>query len=76
LGDKLQALGPDAKTAMLIAPNGITGDEQHDAWLKVRELRQRGKCIIVLEMDRLRQIGTVQHAADAIERAFQQLWLI
>ena len=76
LEGKLASLGRDVKSVLLIAPMGITGDSRNDAWLKIRELRQRGVLVIVLDSKRLEAIRAGQHPADTIEEAYQAIWLI
>lgn len=74
--DKLASLGDDAKTAILIAPGGISGDSSSDAWLKVRELRQKGRLVLVLDDGRLDELRGDMHPTALIERAYQMLWFI
>lgn len=76
LFDKLQSLGPDVKTAILVAPNGVTGDKKSDAFLKIREKRQQGRYIVVLDRDDLEMIANGTHAAAVLERKFGEMWLI
>jgi hypothetical protein len=76
LVDKLQAISPDAKTGILVAPNGITGDSTRDAVLKIREARQRGRYILVFDREDLRQMVEGAPLEDIIERKYEQLLLI
>jgi deoxycytidine triphosphate deaminase len=76
LFDKLESLGPDAKTAILVAPNGVTGDPQSDAVLKIREKRQKGRYIVVLDRNDLETIVNGTHAASVVDRKFEELWFI
>lgn len=76
LAEKLRSLAPDAKTAILIAPNGVTGDRNADAWLKIRELRQLGRYILVLDNELLQRIIHGEQPTSIIEIAFQKLWLL
>jgi Holliday junction resolvase-like predicted endonuclease len=74
--EKLQALSPDAKTGILVSPNGITGDFARDAALKVREARQRGRYILVLDAGDLRRIVEGASLEHVIEKKYEQLLLI
>ena len=47
--DKLRTVGPESRTGVLVALNGVTGDFRRDAVLKIREARQAGRFVIVLE---------------------------
>jgi len=76
LEGRLASLGPDVKTTILIAPNGVTGSRNRAGWLKVRELRQRGKLIIVLDRKMLDLLLSGRHPADVIEHAYHSVWLI
>ncbi len=49
LVDKLRSIGPDTKLGILIALNGITGNSSADAILKIREARQHGRYILVMD---------------------------
>jgi dCTP deaminase len=75
LQGKLESISPDAKTAILIAPQSVSGDTYKDAVLKIRESRQRGKQIIVLERDDLEAIAAGKHAARVIEEKYQKMLL-
>lgn len=74
--DKLESLGPAARTVLLVAPLGITGKGRNDARLKLREYRQRGKVVLVLTEEHLGQIAEGAHPSDVIQRVFDQIWLI
>lgn len=74
--DKLQALSPDAKTGILVALNGITGDTYADAVLKVREARQRGRYIIVLDRNDLQEIAHGVSLSHIIEKKYDATILI
>ncbi len=76
LFDKLVSLSPDTKTGILVAPNGVTGDTYHDAMLKIREKRQQGKYLILLDRQDLEQIANGTHASVVIERKYDALFLI
>jgi dCTP deaminase len=76
LHEKLVAISPDAKTAILVAPDGVSGDEYRNAVLKIRESRQRGKQIIVLEREDLEAIAHGEHGARVIENKYRKLILI
>jgi dCTP deaminase len=76
LVDKLQAVSPDAKTGILVAPNGITGDSLRDALLKIREARQRGRYILIFDRDDLQQIADGVSLGDIVERKYDETILI
>ena len=76
LVDKLQALSPDARAAILVALNGITGDSYSDAMLKIREARQRGRYVLVLERKDLEQAAAGISLAHVIERKYDEMVLI
>lgn len=76
LVDKLQSLSPDARVGILVAVNGITGDSYRDAMLKVREARQRGQYILVLERKDLEEIATGAQLSKVIERKYDETLLI
>jgi len=76
LFDKMVSLGPKACTGILIAPHGVTGDSHSDAVLKVREKRQQGRDIIILEQADLEEIARGVHPAEVIDKKWEQLYLI
>lgn len=76
LQGKLESVSPDAKTAILVAPQGVSGNGYRDAILKIRESRQRGRQIIVLERDDLEAIADGKHAARVIEEKYRKMLLL
>lgn len=76
LVEKLQAVSPDAKTGILVAPNGITGDSSGDALLKVREARQRGRYILIFDSGDLQQIADGVSLGDIVENKYDETILI
>ena len=76
LVDKLQALSPDAKAGILVAINGITGDHYSDAMLKIREARQRGRYILVLEGKDLKDLVIGDSLAQVIEAKYDAMMLL
>lgn len=76
LCDKLDSIGPDAKTGIILAPNGVSGTPERDAILKIREKRQRGKYIIVLDREALVEVAASGRASEMIERKYDELLLI
>jgi dCTP deaminase len=76
LFDKLASVGPDAKTAILIAPLGVSGDEYADALAKIREKRQAGRYIIVLDQEALEDIASGVQATKVIERCYVRILII
>jgi deoxycytidine triphosphate deaminase len=74
--DKLHSLGPDAKAAILVSPNGVTGDSASDAVLKIREARQRGLYVIVLDCFDLEALVQGVPLAEVIERKYEAILLI
>lgn len=75
LFDKLKSIGPDARTGILIAPNGISGDDsgRRDAFRKIREKRQKGKYIIVLELENLEYIADGVNVAKEIQERYENM---
>jgi len=76
LSDKLAALGPSAMTGILVAPEGVTGTRNRDALLKLREQRQRGKNILVVEERDLAALAAGASLVGVLERLYEQLLLI
>jgi dCTP deaminase len=76
LCDKLDSIGPDAKTGIILAPSGVSGTPERDALLKIREKRQRGQYIIVLDRDALAEVAASGRASEMIERKYDELLLI
>jgi hypothetical protein len=76
LCDKLDSIGPDAKTGIILAPNGVSGTPERDALLKIREKRQHGQYIIVLDREALAEISASGRASQIIERKYDELLLI
>ncbi len=74
--EKLNSIGPDAKTAIILAPNGISGTPERDALLKIREKRQRGQYIIVLDREALVEVAASGRTSEMIERKYDELLLI
>jgi hypothetical protein len=72
----LEAVSPDAKTGILVAPNGITGDSTGDAVLKVREARQRGRYILIFNADDLQQIADGVPLGDIVEKKYDETILL
>jgi len=72
LADKLHSIGPDAKTALLITPSGIS----RDAASKAREKRQGGCYMIVLDRQALEDILAGVDAAAVIEKKYFELLLL
>lgn len=76
LVDKLQALSPDARAGILVAINGITGDSYSDAMLKIREARQRGRYVLVIERKDLEEAVSGVSLAQVIENKYEAMVLI
>jgi len=76
LYDKLFSVGPDAKTSILMAPLGITGDQYSDAVLKIREKRQAGRYIILLDREALDEIASGIQATKVIEKCYRKTLII
>jgi len=74
--EKLQALSPDAKTGILVALNGITGNSYKDAVLKIREARQRGRYILVFDRHDLKEIAGGTSLDQMIEKKYDATILI
>jgi Restriction endonuclease len=74
--DKLHSVSPDAKAGILVAPNGITGDSYSDAVLKIREARQRGRYILVLDLKDLEDIAKGMSLSDVVQKKFDVTILI
>lgn len=75
LSERLRSMGPDAKTGVLVCKYGITGDERRDAILKVREKRQVGQYIVVLDREDLNRCVQGESFASAVERRYTDLLL-
>lgn len=76
LFDKLVSLGPKVCTGILIAPYGVTGDSHSDAVLKVREKRQQGRDIIILDKTDLEEIAQGVHPVEVIDKKWEELYQI
>lgn len=76
LYDKLSSVGPDAKTAILMAPLGISGDHYSDAVLKIREKRQAGRYIILLDREALDEIASGIQTTKVIEKCYRKTLII
>jgi Holliday junction resolvase-like predicted endonuclease len=76
LVEKLQALSPDAKAGIMVALNGVSGDSYSDAMLKIREARQRGRYVLVLEYKDLEEVASGISLAQVIERKYDAIVLI
>jgi Holliday junction resolvase-like predicted endonuclease len=76
LSDNLRTISPDAKTGILVAPNGISGNEHRDALAKVREKRQQGQYIIILDDRDLNEIAQGTPAASVVEMKYTELLLL
>lgn len=75
--DALQAISPDAKTAILVAPKGVTGSGMRDARLKIREWRQRGRYVLLIEEDQIHEVGQgLASFAEKVEESYERLYLI
>jgi Holliday junction resolvase-like predicted endonuclease len=74
--DKMRSISPDVKTGILVAMNGISGDAHRDAMLKVREARQRGQYILVLERSDIEEACSGISLAQLLERKYEALVLL
>jgi Restriction endonuclease len=74
--DKLASVGPDAKTGIMVAMNGITGNPSRDAVLKIREARREGRYILVLDRSDLQEIAKGASLGTIIERKYNETILI
>lgn len=73
---KMEALSPDVKGGILIAPNGVSGDAQRDAQLRRREFRQKGRYIVVLDRGDLKRIADGNPLVQVVEEKYSELYLI
>ena len=71
---KLESAG--ITTGLLITLNGITGNEYKDARLLIREYRQKGIRIVVVENDDLLEIANGIHPSDKIREKFYEIFKI
>lgn len=71
---KIESAG--VTTGILIAPNGITGDEYKDARSLIRENRIKGKHIIVIENEDLIEIANGIHPSDKINEGYYDIFKI
>lgn len=76
LSDKMRSISPDVNLGLLVAVNGVSGDFQTDALLKIRENRQRGLYIVTLEKEDLEEIAAGSHTSKVIETKYEKLFLI
>ena len=74
--EKMRSISPDAKTALLVAPLGVSGQHSTDATLKLREKRQGGVYVLTIANADLDDLGRGVPAAIVIERAYDKLMLI
>ena len=73
LSDKITTMGPDTRTGVLVATNGITGDRGRDAVLKTREKRQAGQYLLVLDKSDIDRCVAGESLSTAIERRYLEL---
>ena len=73
---KLESISPDAKTGIIIAPNGVSGSRSSDAWLLIREARQRGRYVLVIEGSDLAAVAAGTPMTEILERKFDTLSLL
>jgi hypothetical protein len=76
LAGKMAALSPDVRTAVLVAPKGVTGDQLHDAQLRRREHRQSGRYIMVVDGNDLARLAAGRSFAKILEEKHDELYLI
>jgi len=76
LSDKMRTISRNVKLGILVAPNGVSGDYQSNAVLKIREKRQQGLYIVVLVKEDLEEIAAGTHTAKVIEKKYEELFLI
>jgi dCTP deaminase len=74
--ENLESLSPDAKTAILVAPNGVSGTAHRDGILKIREKRQRGRYLLLLEMADLQQVANGTPLSELLDKKYGELFLI
>ncbi|MGB8060966.1 MAG: restriction endonuclease [Candidatus Sulfotelmatobacter sp.] len=74
--ENLESLSPDAKTAILVAPNGISGTHYRDALLKIREKRQRGRYLLRLDIADLQELSTGTLVTELLDKKYGELFLI
>lgn len=63
-------------TGILVTPSGVTGDEFRDARLKIRENRQKGRHIVVIENEDLLEIANGIHPSDKIREKYYEIFKI
>jgi hypothetical protein len=73
LSEKVGAMGPDSRTGVLVATNGITGDRGRDAVLKTREKRQAGQYLLVLDRTDIDRCVAGEPLSTALERRYVEL---
>jgi deoxycytidine triphosphate deaminase len=76
LSERIDAIGPDAKTGILVCRKGVTGTRRSDAVAKIREKRQKGQYIVVLDDSDLERCVNGESMASAVERRYTELLLI
>ncbi len=63
-------------TGLLITLNGITGDKNKDARLLIREYRQKGIGIVVIENEDLLEMANGIHPSDKIREKYYEIFKI
>ena len=74
--DKMRSLGPDSRTGVLVALSGVTGNFQRDAILKIREARQAGLFVVVIDRQDLNGLVAGEPLEEILERKYESLLLI
>jgi predicted nucleic acid-binding protein len=72
--DKLDTAG--IKVGVFVALNGITGTKHKDAYLKIREYKQREYRIIVLTGEDIEDISNGQNPTDKIKEKYYEIFKI
>jgi Holliday junction resolvase-like predicted endonuclease len=73
---KLESISPDARAGIIIAPNGVSGSRSSDAWLLIREARQRGRYVLVIEDSDLAAVAAGTSMTEILERKYDTLSLL
>lgn len=73
---KLESISPDAKTGIIVAPNGVSGSRSSDGWLVIREARQHGRYIVVIDSHDLAAVAAGTAVTEILEAKYERLLLL
>jgi len=76
LASNMEMMGPDAKVGILVTLEGITGDKFRDAVALIRDYRLKGKYIIVLDKEDLKEIANGCPVTRKLEKRYTDVFVI